>query len=353
MSFYEDQTPESVKAEIWANYHGNLDTRVGSFLDLIVSPVAYEIYKLRMDREALMSIIFPDETSGTYIDMDGQRDNITRKPGTYAEADITFTGKSGTVIPAETAFLTAGGREYRLLEPVTLSEGSGHGTIRAMDVGAEYNAGAGEIDQIYVAIPGLDSFSAGAAEGGADPESNAELLARIREHRRHPASSGNRYDYYNWAMSVSGVGAASVKGLWAGPGTVKVLLAAPSGGKVDEDVVRAVKEYIEEQRPIGPEVTVVSVSEREIPVTARIRLNGKADIKAVTAEFSSAYAAYLAGVGLDGGVVSYNKVAYLLLNMTGVEDFTELSVDGGMEPVTIGPDVGAVAGEIDITEAQS
>ena len=69
------------------------------------------------------------------------------------------------------------------------------------------------------------------------------------------------------------------------------------------------------------------------------------------AAFEADLREYLAGIGLAGGTVSYNKVAYILLNVSGVEDFTVLTLDGGTEPVSVPASCAAVPGEIGIEEA--
>ena len=131
---FENITPESIKADILAAIDSSLDTREGSFLNEMVTPVAMEIWKCYQSLNALIPIAFVDETSGPYIDKRGAEYGITRKAGTKATAVITFTGTSGTVIPSGTAFLTAGGLQFRLKSQVTLAAGAGSGTLEAASV---------------------------------------------------------------------------------------------------------------------------------------------------------------------------------------------------------------------------
>ncbi len=353
MPIFDGVTQESIKQEILDAYEGTLDTREGSFVDLLISPLAWELYKAYMDLQAVPSMIYPDETSGLYLDADGARLGIYRRAGTQAEATVTLNGTDGLTVPAGTAFLTEDGREYRLAEDVTLTGGTARGTLRALEEGAAYNTPAGTILRLSSALPGLTGFQAGEAAGGTDVESNQSLYDRINYYRQHPSSSGNVSDYYTWALSVEGVGSAYVIPLRDGPGTVAVLLSGPDGGTVDEGVVSAVKAYIETQRPVGATVSVESCTEQEIAVSAQIKKSADADLEAIKSALTEALSDYLTSVGISGGTLSYNRAAYILLSIPGVEDFAELTLDGGTEPVPLAPGVSAKLGEVTVTEAAS
>lgn len=352
MSLFDDVTPESIKEDFFANYEGHLDTREGSFLDLLISPFSWVLYKGYMDLKSVLSILFPDETSGHYLDADGVKYGIVRRAGTAATAAITFTGTDGLTIPAGTSFLTEDGRVYLLMETVILADGAGQGLLQALETGVEYNASANTISRMYSALPGLSSFSVGEASGGTDPESSLSLYNRINYYRQNPSSSGNSADYYNWATSVEGVGTAYVIPKQFGPGTVGVIISGPDGGSVDSRVVTAVKDYIETQRPVGATVSVASCTEQQVNVSVRITHEENTDLQEIKSAFTDALAEYLTGVGIFGGTLSYNRVAYLLLSISGVIDFSELTVNGGTAAVTLAPGVAAVVGAVDIREVE-
>lgn len=353
MPIFDGVTPESIKRDFFDNYQGSLDTREGSFLDLLISPVAWVLYKAYMDLNSVPSMLFPDETADLYLDADGARYGIYRRSGTTAEAPVTLHGTDGYTVPAGTSFLTADGREFRLVEAVTLTGGQGQGTLRALSEGVEYNVRAGAITRLYSTVPGLASFEAGEASGGTDTESNRSLYDRINYYRQHPSSSGNAADYNRWATSVEGVGSVYVVPRRDGPGTVAVILSGPDGGKVDERVVAAVKAYIETQRPVGATVVVETCKELTITVSAQIVTAEGADLESVKAAFTAALTEYLSGVGIFGGSLRYNRAAYLLLSIDGVADFTALTVNGGKASVQLPAGTAAQLGDVQITEAAS
>ena len=158
---YEDKTPEAIKAEILAAIRQSqgLSAMAGGFADGVAGPVAEQLSEAYRALEGVPSMLFVDESSGGYIDLvGGQYYSITRREGTRAYCDISFSGTPGLVLPQGTAFLTAGGLAYSLLAAVTLGEdGAGEGRLEAAEAGSAYNVEAGAIDRMYVNLTGLST----------------------------------------------------------------------------------------------------------------------------------------------------------------------------------------------------
>ena len=180
---YEDKTPEAIKAEILAAIRQSqgLSAMAGGFADGVAGPVAEQLSEAYRALEGVPSMLVVDESSGGYIDLvGGQYYNITRREGTRAYCDISFSGTPGLVIPKGTAFLTAGGLSYALMAAVALGpEGTGRGRLEAAEAGSAYNVEAGAIDRMYVNLTGLTDYHSEAAAGGTDAESDAALLGHI------------------------------------------------------------------------------------------------------------------------------------------------------------------------------
>ena len=215
---------------------------------------------------------------------------------------------------------------------------------------------------MYVNLTGLTSYRSEAAAGGTDAESDAALLARIRERVQRPPTSGNGYQYRQWAMEIPGVGNAKVVELPGGPGTVSVTLVDSNDRAPSEEIVEAVTAHIEEERPVGAAVTVAAATEREITVTAQVTLTGGAGAGAVQDAFRAALAGYLHTLiegkystvyykpaGDQPYALLYNRVLALLLNVEGVENFASLTVNGGTADVTIQAGEIPVLGEVTVT----
>lgn len=362
---YEDMTPEIVKARILARLTTGLQTREGSFTGDIIAAAAAEISECYHSMDALLPAFYIDATSGEYIDKQAATVGIVRKAGTAACCAIDFTGADGASVPAGTPFYTAAGLTFYLEAAVTIAGGTAKGTLLAAEAGDGYNIAAGEIVSTLRNYTGITGYANAAAAGGTDPETDEALLARYLTRMRQSPTSGNPYHYQMWAMEVSGVGAARVVSKWDGPGTVKVILADQEMQPAAETVVEACAAYIEEERPVGPAVTVEAAKSRGIAVAASVTIDGTTSRTAVQAALEMAVGGYLRGLAasaftenidvqmetMDTGsyTVLYNRIAYLLLSIPGVVDYTGLTVGGGTSNILVAADELPVLTEVTIS----
>lgn len=248
--------------------------------------------------------------------------------------------------------MTAAGLEFDMDEDCTLDD-AGSGTVgaTAAEIGAAHNVDAGKISKLLTGVPGLTSVTnAQAADGGTDDETYEALFARLDAYRKRPATSGNIAQYEQWALEVSGVGAAKTIDVWDGPGTVKIVLADASMYPVDETVRAAVETHIAEVRPAGGvAVTVVPTEAVPISVSAQVTLDTSATTGSVKAALTAALTGYLSGLAMQDGTLLYNRVAYLLLGLDGVTDFTALTVNGGTENTPLSATQTPVLGTVEVT----
>lgn len=363
---YEGQTPEAIKARMLAEIQEGtgLSSMAGGFADGVVGPVSEEMSDVYISLAAVPDMLFVTADSGPYIDRVGkQYYNITRRPGTAASCAIIFTGKAGLLIAQGTAFLTAGGLVFHLAAPVTLdSSGTGSGRLVAADVGVAYNVEEGAINRMYINLAGLTSYTNQAASGGTDQESDAALLSRIQERVRQPPTSGNGYQLRQWAMEVSGVGQAKVVELAQGAGTVGLTIVDSNYEAPAEDIVEAVQAAVDAQRPIGAQPTAIAATELTVTVEASVTVlqgAGKETVRTALEEALRGYCKtlidakytpiyYKPAEDLPYTLV-YNRVLALLLNIPEVENFSTLTVNGGMVDVAIQPGQIPVVGTVSVS----
>ena len=120
---YENITVEEIKREMLDRIPSGIETREGSYTNILLSPAAYELWKFYQSLDALIPIAFVDETSGEYIDKRCAEYGITRKPGTKATTEVTFTGIDGISVPKGTVVSTATGLEFITVENTAISSG--------------------------------------------------------------------------------------------------------------------------------------------------------------------------------------------------------------------------------------
>lgn len=347
---FEDRTPEAIRGEILETMGDRVQTREGSFAAEMAGPVATEIYMGYQAIAAMLPAFYVDADSGGFIDLAAARYGIMRKAGTKATAAIHMTGRAGLTVPAGTVFLSESGLEFALEENVTLSDGgAGDGVVTALAEGDAGNIGAGALTRMVMTMSGLENWSSEAAAGGTDPETDKALVERLYDHWRKPSTSGNVYDYEKWALEVDGVGAAKVLPIWNGPGTVKVLLVGPERRPVEAAVVTATAAHIEQLRPIGAAVTVESAGGVAINVTAALTLDGSVSAAEVKSRFEAKLDSYLQSVAFESHTVLFNRIAFLLLDVAGVMDYTSLEVNNGTANVPIPGDKVPVVGTVTLT----
>lgn len=340
---FEKYTPQYLWNEIVPQLNTKLLTNEGSWLYDLFAPALLELYKVYLSLNALEPMFYIDESSGPYIDKMAESFGLARKQGTRAVCDIRVTGQPRSVVPSGTIFLTEDGLTFEVVDNISVETGVGGGKLRATQPGSRYNVGMGEIKRTQRAVQGLTSFVCGAATGGADDESDESLVERFYNKLQQLATSGNGYHYQQWARTVAGVGGARVIGLWAGAGTVEVLLVDDDNQPVDSSIVQAAQTYIDAQRPIGATVTCASATGVTITAYADVATASGADLSAIETEFRAALAEYLNSLVNDvfcavidaeseslsdyKTTVVYNKVMSLLIGCDGVIDAQVLTIN--------------------------
>ena len=333
---YEDMTKNVIREAILTHMGADISKIEGSFAADMAAAVSVEMAKIYATIDYAMQTFLLQTNEGEYLDLRAAEYGILRKPGTKATVELTAHGTDGTVIPAGTRIVSADGLVFVTDAAAEIADGVATISATADQPGAAYNAAPDTIAQLFKNIPGVAGITNDAAAvGGSDAETDEALRERVLLRLQTPATSGNAYHYQQWALDVAGVGAAKVLPLWAGAGTVKVVLASPGMGAVNADTVEAAAAYIEAQRPIGADVTVVSATAKEIAVTATLAISSDTTLSAVKDAFSEALKEYFQGLAFDASSVSYNKIAYLLMSVPGVNDYTDLKINGGTSAISL------------------
>lgn len=343
-----DKTFDEILASIKARIPIDIDMSEGSFVDTLVRGAAFEIADSYFDQQALLPIAFVDETSGPYIDKRAAEYGIARKAGTKAHASVTFSGSDGVVVPAGTGVQTQDGLVFYTDSAVTVASGMATADVTAAESGTEYNVDAGAIVLMQNST-GVAVSSSTAAEGGTDDETDAALLERLYALWQKPATSGNANQYEAWALEVDGIGGAKVWPAWNGGGTVKVVILDSNMEPPTPDKVSEVAVHIEEVRPICVDVTVVAATETELAIAAAVQIDSTTTKEVVQEKFTALVDAYCKSIAFASQTVVYNRIAYMLLSIDGVTDFTALTVNGGTENITLADNAVPVLGSVTVT----
>ncbi len=320
------------------------DVSVGSFFYDLLYPVAEQIYLLQNRITRLSENTFALTAEGEYLDRKTAEQGTTRKPATYSRGTLRISGNRGEIV-SKGAKAAADNVLFSVDETVSIPE-SGFidvgGTCTVS--GSAGNVKAGAINRFPVTLPGLTTVeNITDFAGGYDAENDADLLERYLEKVSRPNVSGNKYHYIEWAKEVSGVGDVRVIPLWNGAGTVKVVIVDADNRPADAELIEKVKTHIEENRPIGAEVTVVSATPIAVNVSVKLTADDTADIQT---SIEIALKGYLSGEALKKLYISYAKIGSLILSVSGVEDYTELKVNSGTANIQIADGAVPVLGSV-------
>ena len=342
---YEQQTYEAILQRMLARVPNTIDKREGSIIHDALSPAAAELAQMYIELEINTRLAFASTSNGDYLELRTAELGITREPATKAKRKGIFYGNSDTPldIPIGSRF------SVEALNYITVNKiSTGQYVMECETSGSEGNGPLGSMLPIDY-VPGL--VRAELSEvlvPGEDTETDAALLNRYRLRVQRPITSGNIYHYQKWAIEVLGVGDAKVFPLWNGPGTVKVVIIDSERQPAMPALVAAVVDHIEETRPIGANVTVVSGIGKPVNVTAIVVLAAGYSLQSVSDAFAIALTEYLKDIAFAVNYVSHARIGTLLLSTPGVLDYHDLTLNGTTTNIALADEEIPVLGSVNL-----
>lgn len=326
---FEENTFEVILNRMLDRIPDTMDKREGSIIYDALAPAAIELQLAYISLDTFLNQVFTDTADREHLIRKAWERNVTPHEANAAEWKGQFT-PSTLEIPSgarfnhgELNFTVQGKIEDGIYILICETPGSAGNECAGQIIPIDYINGLQKAELTELLVPGNDE---------EDTESLRERYLNII---RKPSTSGNIYDYYNWAMSCDGVGAAKIFPLAYGAGTVKVVIADENKEAATAALVRQVKEYIEEQRPIGATVTVTSAEEYPVNVTAKILLANGVNLGDVQNSFAEALTEYFHDTAFELSYIGIARIGNILLDTAGVEDYSELTINGFISNITL------------------
>lgn len=331
----------------------------GYFLWDILKAFAIKIKDVLYQLQDVADRLDVENLSGNFLErFIYQRTGIKRKEATYAEGILTVNGNG--VVGGGDLFETEGLSRYKAVETVKIIN-EGAVKIKAVSAGTEGNVPSGAVTRIPVTIPGITGcYNENEISGGYDAENDEDLLGRYYERIQMPATSGNVYHYRRWALEVAGVGDAKIFPLWNGNNTVKTVIIDQYRLPASEELVKEVQEYIdpgitgtgEGQAPIGAFCTVAAAEPMEINVALDLILLPGYKIHDIKYTIEQELKNYLAGIAFKKSYLSYAVVGARILNVDGVQDYKNLTLNGAAQNIECGEYEVMILGSVTLNEQQ-
>ena len=324
----------------------------GSYLHDAFAPVALELDTLTdQTLPAALDAHMPDTATGADLDRVAAAYGMARKAAAFAVGEVTVTGTPGAVIAQNVPVSTAGGTIFLTDAVATIpSGGVVNIPVTAALAGVTGNVPTGSVTVLPIGVAGVhETTNSQPMTGGADAESDTSLRERLLMKLRLPSASGTESDYVRWARDVQGVAAARCVGLWNGPGTVKVIIAGDGMTAADAETIDRCADYLASVRPIGAQVTVVSVSALTVNISANVDLQPGYTPEGAAAEFAEAVYDYFATHAFASDYLSHAQIGALLLRVEGVSDYTDLLLNGISANISLDDDQVPALGTVTLT----
>ena len=335
---FEDMTYENLLNFALSRVSDDRDKREGSVIYDSIAPCVYLLAQGFFYLSTSSDLVLLDTAVEKFLDRVGDMYGVKRNPATNAVWRATSTVE----IEVGTRF----GHEditYIVVEEL----GEGEYSLQCEQLGSVGNTYIGELDNLdnVDAVVTLESL----ITIGEDEETDEHYRSRIYDRVQLPATSGNVAHYKMWAKQVSGCGDCKVIPLWNGPGTVKLIVVDTEMG-IDPNLPDKVKEYIETLRPIGADVTVVSPTEKQINVAAKVSFDNSVDLETIQKDLETELRAYISSLAFNTYIVSYARIGSIILTIPGVIDYSDLTVNGMTKNIVVADDEIPVVGSIELEE---
>lgn len=319
------------------NIDSAIDTSEGSLIYTALAATAWELAQNYINMDTILNMAFADTAPREELILRAKEWGIEPKEATKAVRKGVFN----TEIPIGSRF-TLDELGYIASERID----TGIYKMQCDTAGSAGNKKQGELTPSEY-IEGLESAAlTEILVPGEDEEATEDFRSRYFSLVQRSSTSGNANHYRQWALEVSGVGDAKIFPLWKGPGTVKVVIVDNDKKPATEALLSDTAQYIEQVRPVGAKITVVSGQAKAINISAALILASGYSLQAAISSFTEAMTNYFHSIAFTQSYVSLAKLGTILLGTEGVTDYSNLKLNGSSANIALAdeeiPSLGAV-----------
>ena len=329
----------------------NIDTREGSIIYNALAPAAVELQNMYIQLDTILNESFADTQTRDYLIKRCAERGIIPEPATKA----ILKGEFNIDVPIGSRF-SLDILNYRVIEKIS----NGIFKLECETPGTEGNQQFGTLIPIDY-IEGLTSAElTELLIPGEDEEDTESLRQRYFNSLESQSFGGNIADYKEKTKQLPGVGGVKVYPVWNGGGTVKLVIIdstynVPSSTLID--AVQTAVDPIQNQgkgvgfAPIGHVVTVEGVSATTINISTNITYQEGwtwADIEPYVHKAIDDYFFELASSWENENnlIVRISQIETRILNIAGVVDIENTTINGQAQNFVLGADNIPVRGEV-------
>lgn len=332
----------------------NIDTREGSIIYNALAPAAVELQNMYIQLDTILNESFADTQTRDYLIKRCAERGVNVEPATYAIRQGEFT--PSTVEIGIGARFSLNLLNYVVVEKIS----DGVYKLQCETAGYDGNVESGTLIPIEY-IEGLQTATlTEVLVPGEDEEDTEHLRQRYFDSLDSQAFGGNIKDYKEKTNSLDGVGGVKVYPVWNGGGTVKLVIINSDFDKPSDVLINSVQTAIDPTgnqgtgvgiAPIGHIVTVVGCGETSVDVTTKITFQEGWDWEALKPYAEQAIDDYFKELASDWAssdniIVRISQIEIRLLNLTGVLDIADTTLNGIAHNLTIDADNIPIRGEV-------
>lgn len=344
-------TVETIHQTMLQNINDKFDKSDGSFSYDVTGSVAIEINKQEEKTDSIIEKVDVEKLKGDELTrFVFQRTGLKRREATYATTTVTIVGtpsaiiNTGDLVAADDIF-------YEVVEGKTLdSNGTANVLVKCTVAGTIGNVPVGAINSFPVTLSNITSVTnTNAVTNGYEAESDESLCQRYYDKLQRPGKAGNKYHYREWALEVPGVGKVKVIPKFNGPLTIKVAIVDANGNIAPQTLLDNVRQHIESEMPFGvEELSVVSATELEINISGTFTLKSGFTWEEVVPNIEYSLTNYYKKIAFEDGLtyISHAQVGREILGAEGVEDYSNLLLNGSTGNIAIGELEIPIAGSV-------
>lgn len=350
---YESITYESILQRMLDKMPNTLDKREGSVIYDALAPAAVELQLMYIELDVILNESFGDTASRTYLIKRAAERGLTPNDATYAilkgvfnkAVNIGARFSLGTLNYAVTEVVDNTTHSYKLkCETAGVIGNSQFGKLVPID----YIDGLTSAQLTELLIP------------GEDEEATETFRARYLASFDSQAYGGNIADYKEKVNAISGVGGVKVYPVWAGGGTVKLVIINSEYEVPSAEMIKTVQTTIDPVTnsgegdgvaPIGHKVTVVGATAQSINIGLTLTFSGTYTFADLKASIESLIDAYFLEINKtwDDNMVSIIRVSQIetrILTLSGIVDVQNTTLNGVAGNLTLDANSIAVRGTI-------
>lgn len=332
----------------------NIDTREGSIIYNALAPAAVELQNMYIQLDTILNESFADTQTRDYLIRRCAERGVNVEPATYAI-------RQGEFVPSTLEIAIGTRFSLNLLNYVVVEKISdGIYKLQCETAGYDGNVESGTLIPIEY-IEGLQTATlTEVLVPGEDEEDTEHLRQRYFDSLDSQAFGGNIKDYKEKTNSLDGVGGVKVYPVWNGGGTVKLVIINSDFDKPSDVLINSVQTAIDPTQnqgtgvgiaPIGHIVTVIGCGETSVDVTTKITFQEGWDWEALKPYAEQAIDDYFKELASDWAssdniIVRISQIEIRLLNLTGVLDIADTTLNGIAHNLTIDADNIPIRGEV-------